>query len=148
MRRKFRRDEAVATMIDTWCFAKCWMSFCTPGRSCTVGHRASNFASDSARYWSTVISMPGKQDNRNVVDSSRTAAFFQLKSTKNIGERTLAHEPSLDVPCHCLAIATEDIIFERSVHIRQEDKDIECTRNFGIHPLRVDQKACRRHVLA
>lgn len=55
---------------------------------------------------------------------------------------TFAHDPSLDVPCHSLAIAAEDIIFERLV-LDSEDSGGERTRNFGIDPLRVDKKTYR-----
>lgn len=86
-RRKFHREDAVATTIGTSCFAKCWTSFCTPGRGCTVGHRASNFSWDSTRYSSIVMSMLGKQESRYVADSSRTAAWFQLKLAGKISDQ-------------------------------------------------------------
>jgi len=62
---------------------------------------------------------------------------------RKIGERTFAHSPGLYLPCHGPAIATEDIIFDRSVYsARWGAKDIEHTCNFGIHPLCIDEKAC------
>lgn len=55
--------------------------------------------------------MPGKQESRCVADATRTAIWLCVKEFREIGERTFSHELCLDVPCHGLAVAAEDIIW-------------------------------------